>query len=228
MSERYIPPPPPYQPSIQHDQKVAKEVHTLEPSKTDSSRNEEWNDAKYPMVLTDKVLKEAALHSISKYPARLDGASFRTRPRPLPSRPVDPPGPQDQDKLDAMGEIKQNHHPIKLRSTASMQFTAPSLGEPMRRPSSAVQPSPSQSYDRRRTLDDRWPVSAYPPIDPGVESHFRCSSHAPLQSAPHGRPLKNTFGMRLSFDPSVAYTDSQANIPTTLLSRRDSVASLYA
>jgi len=235
MSERYIPPPPPYQLSIQHDQKVTEELHTLEPSKIDSSQDEEWNDSKYSLVLTDKALKDAALHNISKHPARLDGVSLRTRSRPLPSRPIDPPGSQEQGyKLHPIADIKsdavQNHRTTRLRTAASMLFPAPSFGEPTHHLSPSVQPSPlhypsPSSYDTpRRKHDDRWPVPAYSSLNPGAEARFRRSSHTSFQSPQHDLPQKNSSGMRLSFDPSVAYSD-QATTPTT---RREAAASLYA
>lgn len=246
MSERYVPPPPPYELSIQRDQKLTEEVQTLKVSKGNPFRDDEWNDSKHSSLL---ALKDIAVHTIPsgpRYQTRSDSASLRAR-RPLPSRPVDthPLGLQGQgDKLWSDAEIKpyamQNDHAMELRSAASLLFpaTAPSPDQSpylqsMHHQSTSVQRSPlhypSQSlYDTpRQERDDRWLVSARSSTELRAEASFRRSPHMPLQSPSYSLPHNNNAGTRLAFDPSVAYSDSQGNARTTFSTRQGAAASFY-
>ncbi|KAG8218880.1 hypothetical protein J3R82DRAFT_4559 [Butyriboletus roseoflavus] len=244
MSERYVPPPPPYELSIQRDQKVVEEVQALEVSKESPLRDEECKDSKHSRALADETSRDITTHtfpSIPKRPTRSDSASLQA-PRPLPSNFADidtrplPRGRKLGSAVDTKTHAVQNDHEEKAHSPAPLPFPAigPPLGnlsymQSMLYPSTSVHSSPSHypsqpSYDTPRLrYDNRRPVSAYSPTEHHTETSFKCSSHAPSQSP---LPQNVKFGTRMSFDPSVAYSNPQAGARTTFSAQRGA-ASLY-
>lgn len=246
MSERYVPPPPPYELSLQRDQKVAEEVQALEASKESPFRDEEWKDSK---ALADETLGSIAIHSLSsvpKRPTRLDSTNLRA-PRPLPPSPA---GNVDTPSLDPRGKSRpvvdtktyaiQNGHEREPHSPAPPPFSAieSSFGEHSHlqsafHPSTSVHPFPSHypsqlSYETpRRNHGNRRPASACSPIQRYAETTVRRSPHVSSESTSYSLPQNKSFETRLPFDPSVAYSDSQANIRTAFSARRGAAASLY-
>lgn len=252
MSERYVPPPPPYELSLQRDQKVAEEVQALEVSKERPFRGEECKDSKHSRALADETSRDIAIDSplnIPKRQTKSDSARLRA-PRPLPPSPVNidtrPLGQRRQEgKSRPVTDIKayaaQNDHETEPQSPAPPPFSAieHSFGEPfymqsMLHPSTSVHTSPlhhpsQSSYDTpRRNYDNRPPAAAYSSNGPYAESSFRRSSHVHSQYTSYSLPQDKNFGTRLPFDPSVAYSNSQASIQTALSpQQRGLAASLY-
>lgn len=241
MSERYVPPPPPYELSIQRDRKVTDDVQTLEALKASPFREEEeWNDFKHSRILSDKPFKDTAvdtLPGIPKFQARADN---RAR-RPLPPRPVDGPlGPRGQGGgFSSNAEINpyatQNYRATERSPVASPSFPViipdeSSYLHSMHHRSTSVEPTPLYYPQRslhdtpHRASGDRCVGSS---MDPRAETWLRRSSNISLQSLSYPLPQNDNFGARLSFDPSVAYSASQANVQATMSVRRGATPSLY-
>ncbi|KAF8450264.1 hypothetical protein L210DRAFT_2377597 [Boletus edulis BED1] len=243
-SERYIPPPPPYELALQHDQKVTEaQALDLEVSKGGPFRDDEKDQA-----LSVKDLKDVPTHplsSITKYLPRQASGNLRA-PRPLPSRPADTRLRGQGYKLEPVAETKsfaaQNDFATEPQALPPPSFSA--IGrtldeafylQSMHHPSPSVRHStfhyPSQSsYGApRRESDDRWRVSAYSATEPYAEMSFRRSSQPSVQSPSYSAPQSNgNPGAHLLFDPSVAYSDSQANSRTASAAQREMAASLYS
>ncbi|KAI9574436.1 hypothetical protein HD554DRAFT_2047060 [Boletus coccyginus] len=211
-SERYVPPPPPYQFSLQHDRKVDDE-QVLELSKGGPFPEDE-KDSKHARSPTPP--------STPKDPVKSVSGNSRAQ-RPLPPRPAGtrPFGPRTKSgsAADIKPRAAQNDYSTKPHAPVLPSFSAirPSYTQSVflpDHPSPLQQPSQSQaSYDTsRQTYDDRRPVSSYSLMEPYAESSFRRPSHMSSQ-LPRYFPPQN--GARLVFDPSVAYSDSQANTRIT-------------
>lgn len=236
MSERYVPPPPPYELSLLRDQKVTEEAQALEVSKESPFRDEECKDSKHSKVLADETLKDT--HTLPGIPTRSDSTSLRA-PRPLPPSPADidirPLRPRRQGvkfkpAVDTKTYPVQNDCGQEPHSPAPPPFSA--IGPPLEDPpylQSVLHPSPSAhfspshypsqpSYNTpRRNYDNRRPTFAYSPIEHRAETSFRRCSHVPSQSS---LPQNMNYGTRLVFDPSVAYSNSQAGAQTAFSTQR--------
>lgn len=230
-SERYIPPPPPYELSIQHDQKVSEtQAHPF---------REEGKDSKQFRTLSDKI-QSGVLPSNSKHLARSVSGNLRA-PRPLPPSPADARSRTLGTKFGSVADIKsfaaQNdlatdpHPPVPSPFSAtgpldeapymqSMRHSSPSIHSP-----SFHYPSPPLHDAHRRSFDDRWRGSTYSPMESSVETSKRRPSYMSSQSPSY--PLPQSKDMRLTFDPSVAYSASQANAHTAFVPQRGVAASLY-
>jgi hypothetical protein len=251
MSEYYIPPPPPYELSLQRDQKISEELQELELSKKRPTEGEEdsgeWGDNKDSKVLAQKALMEVTVKPlrIQKRPAASNNAAVRG-PRPLPQRPTDaslrsPQGQGNRRRCSPMLETKaretEQDHMAETYSPAPPPFSAiapPLVGPPyewsMLHPNTSAAPSPLNSPLRpsfdasRQSHSNQW--STYSPPEPRTDTPFRRTSHAPFQSTSSSTPPRDrNFGMRLAFDPSVAYSNSQADAVAD--TREMSAAALY-
>ena len=225
-SEHYVPPPPPYEHSLQHDHKVTDEAQALEVSKG-SPFQEEEKDSKHS--LSDKTPSD--LHPIiPKSAGALRG------PRPLPPRPEGARQLRPRRKYGSVADLKsypawdvdhaivEPHTPVPP-SLSAMAPSREKASQTKHHPSTSV-PSPLQySYQPSRDIprrNNRWPVSSYYPIEPYAEvTSLERPAHMP-SLLPQYLPRQNES--RLSFDPSVAYSGSQAN---TRVLQREVAASLY-
>ncbi|KAF8845799.1 hypothetical protein BDN67DRAFT_300376 [Paxillus ammoniavirescens] len=246
MSEHYILPPPPYELSLQRDQKISEELQELELSKKRQTEGEEdsgeWGDNKDSKVLAQKALMELTVKPlrIQKRPAASHNAAVRG-PRPLPKRPADASlcSPQGQGNrrsplLETKARETEQDHMAETYSPAPPPFSAiapPLVGPPyewsMLHPNTSATPLPLNSLLRpsfdasRQSHSNQWPT--YYPPEPRTDTSFRRTSHASFQSASSSTPPRDrNFGMRLAFDPSVAYSNSQAE------TREMNAAALYS
>ncbi|KAF9221991.1 hypothetical protein BS17DRAFT_228540 [Gyrodon lividus] len=253
MSERYIPPPPPYELSLQCDQKISEELQELDLSKKRPIQGEEehgeWEDSKDSKFLAQKTLIEVTVQPlrIQKRTAASNNTGVRG-PRPLPPSPADARllGPQGRGNrrkfspiLESKAQAAEQDRMEETYSPAPPPFSAiaPSLpGPPNERtilhPSTSASPSPLNSPlqpsfgTSRRRLDNQRPFSAYS-TEPRTETSFRRSSHTPIQStSSYTLPRDRGVGMRLAFNPSVAYCNSQADDGTE--TQGMSAAALYS
>lgn len=226
-SEHYVPPPPPYEHPPQHNHKVTDEAQALEVSKGGPFQEEE-KDSKNSRALSDKTSKDATLHTPPSLIPKRAGAI--RGPRPLPPRPSDPLQLRPRRKCGSVADIKsypaRNDHEIsEPHAAVPPPFSAmgPSLhkaSQTMLRPSPLHYPYQSSHNTPRRNRDDRWPLSSYFPMEPWAETSLKQPSDIPSQSPPQNET-------RLSFNPSVAYSDSQANGRAAFATQREVVASLY-
>ncbi|KIK98039.1 hypothetical protein PAXRUDRAFT_824311 [Paxillus rubicundulus Ve08.2h10] len=241
MSEHYIPPPP-YELSLQRDQRISEELQELELSKRRPTEGEEdsgeWGDNKDSKVLDQKASMEVIVKPlrVQKRPAASNNAAVRG-PRPLPQRPPDAglrslQGQGNRPRCKPMPETKaqetEQNHMGETYSLAPPSFSAigpPLVGPPYERsmlhPNTSAAPSllnsPLQpSFDAsRQSHTNHWPLSRYSLPEPRTETSFRRTSHAPLQSTSSSIPPRDrNFAMRLAFDPSVAYSNFQADAVT--------------
>lgn len=223
-SERYVAPPPPYEPPLQHDHKVANE-QVLELSKG-GPFPEDGKDSKHPRSPTPP--------STPKHPVKSVSGNSRAQ-RPLPPRPADTRSLGPRSKSGSAADIKsraaQNDYSTKPHAPVLPSF---SVARPssMFHPDASAHPSPlhhpsqSPSYDTsRQTYDDRRPVSSYSLMEPYAESSFRRPPPISSQSPLYLLPQNDNFGTRLVFDPSVAYSDSQTN--ARIAQRGVSASSFY-
>ncbi|KAN0097224.1 hypothetical protein V8E55_001670 [Tylopilus felleus] len=239
-SDPYIPPPPPYELSLQHDQKVDIQPLDSEVSKWNPFRDQE-KDSKRSSVFPDKFPTDAAGHTVPKCSTRSANGNPRTA-RPLPPSPADTRSPSSRGKVGSVAEIKsyvtQNNNETEPHAPVAPPFSAvghsrdeTSYTQSMLHPSSSAHSTPSHhptqpSYNTpRHGRDDRWRASALSPME--SESSFRRSSHMSSLSPSYSLPQNDSFRTRLSFDPFVAYSDSQASSRAALPVQRGMGASLY-
>ncbi|KIJ70537.1 hypothetical protein HYDPIDRAFT_105280 [Hydnomerulius pinastri MD-312] len=256
MSERYIPPPPPYELSLQRDQKISEELQELELSKKspvhDDEENPEWEDNKDSKALAQKVLMMQTsvqpLH-IQKRSVPSNNAGLRG-PRPLPPSPADArlrqapggarrfsPIPENKERAAELDRSEEPYSPAPPPFSA----VAPSLDRPAYErsffhPSTSAAPSPLNSPLRpsfdtpRNWQSNQRPYSSYSPTESRPEPSYRRASNSSFQTAPSHTPSPSrNYGMRLAFNPSVAYSNSQ-NDPwgTVVEPRQPSAAALYS
>ncbi|KAF8558744.1 hypothetical protein OG21DRAFT_976060 [Imleria badia] len=166
-SERYVPPPPPYELSLDPDQKVSEpQAHDIGPF---PGRDEE-KDSKYFRALSDKLQREVALPNNPKRLVRSVSGNLRA-PRPLPLSPADTRSRGHGGIVGSVADLKsfaaQNDHATE-HPPVPPPFSAigPPLDEvsytqSMRHSSPSVHPSPfhcpsQPSHDvPRRSFDDR-------------------------------------------------------------------------
>jgi hypothetical protein len=229
-SEHYVPPPPPYEHSPQRDHKVTDEAQALEVSKGGPFQEED-KDSKHSRALSDKTSKDDASPSTPKRAGAIRG------PRPLPPRPEDARQLRPRRKCGSVADIKsypaRNDHEIgEPHTLVPPPFSAmgPSLhkaSQAIFHPSTSVHPSPlhypyQSSYDTPRR--NRWQPSSYFPMEPCTETSLKRPSDMSFQSPPYSLPQNET---RLLFNPSVAYSDSQANARAAFATQREVATSLY-
>ncbi|KAH7887717.1 hypothetical protein F5I97DRAFT_882150 [Phlebopus sp. FC_14] len=229
MSDRYVPPPPPYELSLQRDQKISEELQLLELSTKppiedkDDGECEESKDSK---ALAQKAFVEASIQPlrIQKRSGAANSNGLRG-PRPLPPSPADAcarnarwpqHGPRTSPELHAKDPV-----------SAPPPFTplGPSLDGPPY----------EQTFSHRTTSGAPSPLPNLPQSLPDGPRHWHNnrrpqSSWASAESTPGpAAPPTKSHRMRLAFDPSVAYVNSNTDQWDAVFERQTvSAASLYS
>lgn len=230
-SERYVPPPPPYELFLQHDQKVV-DVQALD---SEVLKARSFRDQLNDWALSDKTPRGVAIHtapSTPKGPPRPASENIRV-PRPLPPSPADTHLRGQASRFASVADTKllavQNDRATEPYVLAPPPFSATPLsldegayGQSVYHPTPSVYSTPfhyppQPSYGaRRRNTDDRWRIPAYLPTESCTETltSFRRSSHTSAQTPSSCLSQDDTFRARLAFDPSLAYGGSQVHSRT--------------
>ena len=243
MSDPYFPPPPPYQQSLENDQKITESLQQAELSKKtpihDDSQHADWERTKESIALQNKALMEAPerpLHLEKRSPLP-SGRGLRG-PRPLPPRPVHskPQSAQglEPPRLNSIIEVKMHEESAEEHlPPAPPPFTpvGPSLdGPPYQEVADTANVShsfPLQSGPLHSMSDiprhNRRPHTSHPTTETYNSSFSEHNSSSPSQG---NMKAPSRSRARLAFDPSVAYSlnDPWNNINE---SRAANPASLY-